>query len=533
MENLSIWTSQETWLRVHDTDPRAWIVPSWNGQPRVNKPPLLVWANLLAWADLSPATADLPTLIRRARWLGAGFALLALLATAWAGWGVGGPRLAWLSALIGGTAFLFVRQARYATYDTHLLGWLTLSVAAALHAMAVRRPRDEMRRRRWAWVLSGAALSAAWLAKGPLALVLGLGPLAAMALGLRDRRGPALAGVAFAAALAAALAAPWYAHVLRTVPGAGDRMFFEYRAVRDQFQSPFYYVGLVGLVFPWTWVFLRSVARWFDRRTRPVGPDLLPWLWFGFVFAFLSIPGAKQQRYIVPALPAVAILAAQTWLSRSVEGGRPWQMRADRFLQAAHGWTLVAGGLGLSVFLLLHDRLVERGVLDRPQVAGVPTWLAVLLAPVLGGLGWSVLRWTRGPRVEAAAWGTAAWMAVAATVGFGGYAMAGHGAYRFADEARSVHRLVGDTPFYSVTLGRKSDMQMSKEFLLYTRRVVPVLAPGQVRAREKEGKPFYLAARAIDDTDFDPRRDGQGWDLVREFRDGEKKPLRLFLFRPE
>lgn len=38
-------------------DAWAWLVPSWNGRARVNKPPLLVWINLLAWSGLDPATA--------------------------------------------------------------------------------------------------------------------------------------------------------------------------------------------------------------------------------------------------------------------------------------------------------------------------------------------------------------------------------------------------------------------------------------------------------------------------------------------
>ena len=61
MEVRAVASSQETWMRLAD-DAQAWRVPSWNGQPRINKPPLVVWMNLLAWAGL-PADAPVDILV--------------------------------------------------------------------------------------------------------------------------------------------------------------------------------------------------------------------------------------------------------------------------------------------------------------------------------------------------------------------------------------------------------------------------------------------------------------------------------------
>ena len=65
MEVMALASSQEAWLS-QQSDSRAWLIPSWNGAPRVNKPPLLVWINLLAWRGLPPG-ASVETLVQRAR----------------------------------------------------------------------------------------------------------------------------------------------------------------------------------------------------------------------------------------------------------------------------------------------------------------------------------------------------------------------------------------------------------------------------------------------------------------------------------
>ena len=90
MESLSFLTSQETWLRLHQGESSAWRMPSWNGAPRVQKPPMLVWMNLLAWSGLEPDTAGVDRLTHRARAVAVGFALLALAATYGAGMTLGG-----------------------------------------------------------------------------------------------------------------------------------------------------------------------------------------------------------------------------------------------------------------------------------------------------------------------------------------------------------------------------------------------------------------------------------------------------------
>ncbi len=58
MESVVVLSSQETWLRQHAGESQAWLIPTKNGVPRIVKPPLVVWMNMLAWVDLDPESFE-------------------------------------------------------------------------------------------------------------------------------------------------------------------------------------------------------------------------------------------------------------------------------------------------------------------------------------------------------------------------------------------------------------------------------------------------------------------------------------------
>lgn len=526
MENLSILTSQETWLRVRAGDADGWVVPTWNGYPRVNKPPLLVWVNLLAWADLTPEKADLEQLVWRARLASLLFGALTLAATFWAGYLLGGRSLAAIATLITGTGMLFIRQVRYAAYDTHLLGWVTLAVVAGLWAMQGRREQRVFRRSLAGWTLAGLALGAAVLTKGPLALVLGLGPLTTMTLLATRHRRANLAGIGMAALLAVALALPWHLHVLRGMPEAMSLLGAEYRAERDHFQPPWYYLCLIGLVFPWTFGLLRAVLRWSQREFHPTGGHALAWGWFLFLFFTLSLPGAKQHRYILPILPATGLVVAGTWLAGIPTYRGRWRPVMERALIVLHWVALPLVASLLAAFLLVQDRMIAAHTLMRPELVGLAPWVGLVLLPlvvILAGLGW---RWQRAGRQAAAAWASAAAMSVVATVILYGYAPAPAQQFRCRLDTLRIHERVGGEPLYFLDLHRPADRPLSKEFLMYTRRIVPVLDSSALATKVRAGESFFVATRITghDDADLVP----VGLQPVTDFRDGEKWPLRLF-----
>ncbi|MEP0762465.1 MAG: hypothetical protein HRF48_06970, partial [Chloroflexota bacterium] len=139
MENIALLSAQETWLRQQGyydlpADPNAWVMPTRNGSPRVTKPPMLVWLNLLAWWDLDPYTASVDLVTYRARLVAVGMALILIASTFWAGLTLADRRLAVLAALAAGSMWFLQRQGRTASYDIHLAAWSSLAMAAGLWA---------------------------------------------------------------------------------------------------------------------------------------------------------------------------------------------------------------------------------------------------------------------------------------------------------------------------------------------------------------------------------------------------------------
>lgn len=516
MEVMSLASSQETWLRARQ-DPDAWLIPSWNGAPRVNKPPLTVWLHLLAWRDLDPARDSVDTLVTRARILAATLGLLSIFAV----WGIGtllhDARFGWLAAAITGTSLLFLRNMRIATYDAYLLAFSTFAIAAALFAMRPRGPPAGFAPTVAGWLFSGVFMAAAYLTKGPISLLMTLIPMALIAVCLPDRPRNAL-GLAGAALLAAALTAPWYLYVLREVPAAARIMGGEYQATRTEFQPPWYYLGLIGLVAPWSlWLFAfwveaaRKRIDWRHPAIRVAG------IWFLTIFIILSIPAAKQQRYIIPILPAAGLLMAALLSGIGSRNRGAWIAPLARI----HGWMLIVVSVLLGVFALAHPWLLSAGLLKRPEIAHFPNWLIALLAVFLTMTAHAILKAARRMELDQLARRTAGWMFMAAAPLLVDYAYTHHARYQHRAEVEEVMRIVGTNVLrYAETPGLPNTSEVPDgKMLLYSRRIIPLWTPAD---GEPEG--FLMAARH---EGLHQTLEHAGWSTVREFHDGNL-PRRLY-----
>lgn len=516
MEVMTLASSQETWLRARQ-DPDAWLIPSWNGAPRVNKPPLTVWLHLLVWHDLDPARASVDRLVLRARLLAATLGILAVFAI----WGIGSilnsARFGWLAAAITGTSLVFLRNVRIATYDAYLLSFSTFAVAAALFAIRPRGPPAGIVPTTVGWIISGFFMAAAYLTKGPIALVMTLIPLALIVVYSRNRPRNAL-GLAGASLLAAALTAPWYLYVLHEVPDAARIMSGEYRATRSEFQPPWYYLGLIGLVAPWSvWLlaFWVEAARkridWRDPAIRVAG------IWFLTIFILVSIPAAKQQRYIIPILPAAGLLMAALLSGIGSRDRGAWIAALARI----HGWTLIIVSVLLGVFALAHPWLLSAGLLTRPEIDYLPNWLIALLAVVWTVMARAVLNAARRMELDQLARLTVGWMFTAAVPLLVDYGHSYHGRYMQRAEVEDVMRRVAT---HTLRYAESPDLPDTAEapdgkMLLYARRIIPRWTPA-------DGQPegFLMAARH---EGLHQSLERAGWQFVCEFHDGNL-PRRLY-----
>lgn len=282
-----------------------WLVPTINHRPYYDKPPLFHWlvaSSLLlfgkaAWAArLVPAMATFVT----------------LLATFLFGTRIVGTRAAFLSALVLALMVGFVQCGRMVIVDSVLCLFVSTSLFTAYEAV-----RGERVRWGW-WLLSAGLCGLGMLTKGPVAFVLLAPPVAAFAwLNRRASRPTWLHWLAFAG-LALSVVAPWYAAVM-----AHDRHFAYYFFVEhnikrfvtsDYHNSPAWFylpVLLVGLL-PWSGLF--PALGWFLFGRSAVLRDLRPRalgfivLWAGWGLLFFSLSHGKLPTYILPTIPAFALL---------------------------------------------------------------------------------------------------------------------------------------------------------------------------------------------------------------------------------
>lgn len=509
MEVRTMATAQETWLR-QQVDPQAWLIPTWNGAPRVNKPPLTVWLNMLVWTGLDPQTTGVDVLVYRARLVAAALAVLALLATWRMGAHLHSTRYGLLAAAITGTSLLFLRNARMASYDTYLLVFSTFAMASAVWAMQPRAAIHSRGPYCIGWALSGIAMAAAVLTKGPIALVMTALPLFLIAL-LERRRRLHLMGLGMALGITAAIAAPWYMYVLKAVPSADRIMGTEFKAMRPEFQPPWYYLGLIPLVAPWL---LWLPAFWIAAARRHLDfsdPALrIPAVWFLAIFLVLSIPAAKQQRYILPILPAAGLLMAAAWQSLAARTALRWPVPLGR----VHGGLLIVGALLMGAWGLGHPWLVASGALRQPEIARLPPWTFAAISLPLLLVARAAYRAARAHRLEAAAWLTAIWMAGASTPMFYDYSHTYHARFAQRPDVEAVKAIIGESLLLYVRAG---DLPAHKQWpdpkmLLYSQRIIPEWKGGVLPPSS-----FLMAA---DHKPLDDRLRGAGWTPLRRFHDG-------------
>lgn len=519
MEAHALGSSQENWQRFQ-TDPRAWIIPTWNGEPRIKKPPLLIWIHLAAWSTL-PRDASVETLLHRARGAAALAALVALLATAGAGFTLGGARLGTASAGVMASSYLFIHQGRLATYDIYLLASCTLCVALGLWALNPMHPAPRGRGSAWGWPLAGLALGAGVLIKGPLALLMGGAPLLLIALS-DSRRRSHLRGLLAMLVVSALVALPWYLLVLHEVPMASAQWHAEFAAQRPHPRPPWHYVGLVGLVLPWCfWLPLGLVNGLRSRLEAGPLPRRVVLIWFLLIFGLLSLYEAKKSRYILPILPAASVLVAMQML-------RTTTPTATRRLATLHTGllgllSLALGGLGVGQSLAL-----ARGWLPHAVLTPLPpyVWLALttfLLAVALRGH-----RLLLRGHGDAALWVTAIWMALAATPALWAHAQSPEARYPHREAVCHLANLTREAPLFHLTgpLGDPRFTRPDPRFLVYTRRIVPGLS---LEALQRCPGPAWVTAPQHPVTDQALRE--YGWALMLEFKDSER-PRCLYFKHP-
>jgi 4-amino-4-deoxy-L-arabinose transferase-like glycosyltransferase len=280
------------------------LVPVRHGQDYYDKPPLLYWLVMASYTVFGVHDWA-------ARLVSSGAAFLCVLvAYAW-GKGTVGARAAFAGAIMLCLSPRFAQLARMLTTNSLLTLWVIAALAAA--HVATMGPKVK---RRW-WLLSATACGLGLLTKGPVALVLALGPM--LVYRLLDRRSARIGAAHWLVygCVAGAIALPWF-----VVVASRDAYFIEYffwihhiRRFVDPIDHPqpfWYYLPLLCIgMLPWSLVLpglLRHLFRRGDataiQRTGALGLFLLAAI---VSLVFFSASGCKRPCYILPVMPPLAL----------------------------------------------------------------------------------------------------------------------------------------------------------------------------------------------------------------------------------
>ncbi|HEY6369973.1 MAG TPA: glycosyltransferase family 39 protein [Candidatus Sulfotelmatobacter sp.] len=354
-----------------------WITPVLGGRAWLEKPPLYYWQAMLAYSvfGVSDVAARLPggidaTLLVVAVYLffrrfRRGVEVDAALITASC------------AGMIGYAHAASMDMALAATFSMGMLAW-------------------------WAWRESGkriclalfyACMALGMLAKGPVAPFLAAAIIVVFAVWARELR---LLGKTLwlpGALLFCAIALPWYVAVQMRNPQFFREFILQHNLARfssDLYhhrQPVWYYLPVTALAFvPWTVFVIAAVVEsvriwWAERKNLAAGPDLelqfrvFVCCWLFVPIVFFSVSQSKLPGYILPAIPAGAMLLA-AYLRRHLT--REEDEPVSKGLVVVHA--LVAAAPIIPSVLIAYLIIQHRLPVGRPMFVAVAIAFALCAA---------------------------------------------------------------------------------------------------------------------------------------------------------
>lgn len=339
-----------------------WMVPRYNGELRLQKPPLPYWLTAASYRifGLNLSAARLPAAV---------FGLLGTsLLFIWIRRRIN-LSVAANTALILATSFIGLRYFRSGEADAPLLFFVTLACLSGYELLQGSKDRRLV----WAFFV---ALGLGFSTKGPAALAIPL--LTVLIAAWREKKFASLKTLysPIGWGLFFLLAFAWYAWMLWRLPNAIQ--LFVAKQVDETFVSgthlkPFwwYFAHVFDFFAPWS-VLLIPAAPWFYRNLHePPAIVRFALIWLGVVLALLMLTVNKQTQYALLLAPPISVLLgyyADIFQQRFLR----WQRHGKTVL-----WVML-GAFALFIFIMSPKNLP----LNLLCIAIVP--LPLLLKRMLG-----------------------------------------------------------------------------------------------------------------------------------------------------
>ncbi len=294
-----------------------WVLPTFNDQPRYDKPPLTYWLQIGAFAIFGENEFA-------ARFHSALCSALTVLVIFGFCARLYGERTAWCAALAFTLCLQVFVQSKAAVADMPMVLFVTV---AAWAGWELCESNARGVRSRWWWIFHGA-LALGFLVKGPVAFL----PLAWLLLYARlarvgnlNRRFLFLPGAVGCLLILAAWGIPALVkthgdflrvgighHVIARsftpLEGHGGRGWLKYVAL-----LPFYFVTVFASFLPWSFELPRALLDALTQRSRP---QLYLLGGIAVTFVVFSLLATKLPHYTLPAFPLLACLVAPRLAAR-------------------------------------------------------------------------------------------------------------------------------------------------------------------------------------------------------------------------
>ncbi len=365
-----------------------WVTPHLDGIPYLEKPPLVYWLGALAQKFFGESEWSV-------RLVPAVFALAGVLLTYAAARRLHGHGAGLGAAIVLGTSLLYFALARILILDMAVSVLMTATLFCFI--LGVREPAGA--RRRWLFYGLYASAALATLTKGLIGFLVTGAVMFVWLLVFNQWRRLRPLYLPSGVALFLAIALPWHVLVaLRNPDWLQAYLVHEHweRFTADLGHAePWWYfipIVLVGL-FPWTgflWSGFRTLLSGGWARRREHADAWFFATWAGFMFLFYSKSASKLIPYIVPVMPALAVVVG-------VAVARQWAGRESARWRGGFGvFAASAALLGIAVIVFVSKPGLIR---DAAQAAVLRPYGGTMGVGLLAGAVAAVLAMGRTVRL--------------------------------------------------------------------------------------------------------------------------------------
>ncbi len=356
-----------------------WIVPTYNGDVRLQKTPLNYWLVAIT-SRITGSTDELSVRLPScffAVFLAAG---IMYFVSRWLGF-----RTGVLATLVWATTMAVIRYSRTGRPEMSL----TCCVAIALMSFYSAVIETNRKRQVALMLVFWVSFSLAMLAKGPAPLPLIGAPLFCWFLfGRKWKLIPKLLPVA-GTIIFLLVVLPWPVLVIyRLTQALGETNVLAFW--KTEFVSRFmgehasggkpvyyYLTYMFSFMLPWVAFVPMALAAPFFKVWGPKRRAMLyVWLWAVGNVVVMSISGGKRMHYILPAMPAMAILTGII-LEDLIFSRTAYTARFAGNVLLAHSCVAVAAAIGCAGYLAVIDRQLLLRVLPL-LISGIALVIVIL-----------------------------------------------------------------------------------------------------------------------------------------------------------